>query len=359
MELFKNNPEEALKYALPLDSKYLDRGKARPSSKLSQRDTEFNLRNIGGGAATDGWNLPDDQYFKLRQLYQDQAQACLDNEDYRKAAYIYAHLLGEFHMAANALEQGNYYREAAVMYKDHLRKPDLAAACLEKGGLYPEAIDIYIELNQYEKAGDLSVMIGRTQKARKYYYHCYEEAINRDDYLDAVRILEEKLKEPENVGDLLLEGWDKSSQHNACLQKYFDQYPKENEEAFAEEVNHIFEKRTPQSKKDLFLDILIYTKRKYPSHDLEKTSEEIAFQVVSKNISKGKLSNIEILGQFLDKDKLIKSDISRYKYYHKKYMPKRKMSEIGKPSQISPLPKDVTWQQMIGFRNRFFCGWHG
>ncbi|WP_121199475.1 hypothetical protein [Mucilaginibacter gracilis] len=95
MDLFDKDTDEALQYAIPLSSAYLNRGTAPPSTKLTRRSTDFNLRNLGGGRRVDGWNL-DAYNQQLRQRYEKAANDAIAAGNYKRAAYIYAHLLGNF-----------------------------------------------------------------------------------------------------------------------------------------------------------------------------------------------------------------------------------------------------------------------
>jgi hypothetical protein len=152
VKLFDKNNDEALQYAIPLNSPYLNRGTAPPSGKLSRRPLGLNLQGLSGGGSADYWDLGEYRQ-TLRQQYIKSANAAIEKGDYKKAAYIYAHLLGDFTMAAQMLQNGKHYREAAALYKDHLNNRAKAAECLEKGGLLLEAIPIYVDMGNYEKAG--------------------------------------------------------------------------------------------------------------------------------------------------------------------------------------------------------------
>ncbi|MDB5148068.1 MAG: cyclic nucleotide-binding protein, partial [Mucilaginibacter sp.] len=153
MDMFDSDSDEALKYAIPLDSPYLNRGEAPKSGKLNRRNSlDFNLSRLGGGGRVDSWNIGD-YHAKLRAKYQQSAREAVERGDFKRAAYIHAHLLGDFYSASSVLQQGKLYREAAALYKDHLKNNRMAAECLEKGGLLTEAIPLYIEMDYPEKVG--------------------------------------------------------------------------------------------------------------------------------------------------------------------------------------------------------------
>ncbi|MFK7972148.1 MAG: hypothetical protein AB8F95_17395, partial [Bacteroidia bacterium] len=133
-KLFDEDPDEALRYAIPLNSPYAGRGTSQPGSQLGRRNTDFSLGGLGGGMATDNWNVDDARYYALRRKYTEAANRAITECDFRKAAYIHAQLLGSFHEAANVLEQGGHFREAAVLFKDHLHDKRSAAHCYAEGG---------------------------------------------------------------------------------------------------------------------------------------------------------------------------------------------------------------------------------
>lgn len=143
------------------------RGIARPSSTLPSHGVNFDLRRLGGGGAADPWVLPGDLYSRLRAEYMELAGREMRLGRYRRAAYIYAHLLGDSSNAAAALIAGKHWREAAVLYRDKLKRPDQAAKCLEQGGLWAEAIEFYEKLEAFEKVGDLHAKLEQPEEAEK------------------------------------------------------------------------------------------------------------------------------------------------------------------------------------------------
>ena len=86
---------------------------------------------------------------QLRAKYMELAGREMRLGRYRRAAYIYAHLLGDLTNAAAALIAGKHWREAAVLYRDRLKRPEMAAKCLEQGGLWAEAIEFYEQLERF------------------------------------------------------------------------------------------------------------------------------------------------------------------------------------------------------------------
>ncbi|MBX2877472.1 MAG: hypothetical protein KTR30_35460 [Saprospiraceae bacterium] len=321
LRMLDEDPDQALRYSIPLDGPYKNRGTAPPSSRLGSRTPDFNLGKIGGGSKADFWNL-DKHYLSLREKYQKMAKKCLEEGDHRKAAYIYAHLLGDFHTAASALKQGKYYREAAALYKEHLNNLSQAAICLEEGGLILEAIETYKELAQHEKVGDLYSSLEQYDKAKPHYEKAMAAQLKADNYLKASRICQEKLEEPERTQRLLLEGWKTSKQSERCLLQYFEHFQlqaQEEGEDIEQQINWIYQHHVPAHKKRDFVPILITLNRKY--QQLPNVGRDIAYTIISEQAVSGKPDLLPKLRNFVDYDPLLPEDTSRFLYKNKEHIP--------------------------------------
>ncbi len=309
LRMLDEDPDQALRYSIPLDGPYKNRGTAPPSSRLGQRTPDFNLGNIGGGGKADFWNL-DKHYFSLREKYQKMAKSQLEAGDYRKAAYIYAHLLGDFHAAANTLKQGKYYREAAALYKEHLKNPSQAALCLEEGGLILEAIELYKELRKNEKVGDLYNSIEQFEKAKPFFEKAMAAQLKSDNYLQACQICQEKLKELDRTKRLLLEGWKTSKQGEQCLLLYFEHLQTEAEVDIEQKVQGIYQQHLPAHKRRDFISILITLNRKHPHQP--KIGRDIAYEIISEQTVAGQPDLLPKLRSFIEHDPLLQEDTSRF-----------------------------------------------
>ncbi|WNJ19290.1 hypothetical protein [Pontibacter sp. G13] len=197
--LLENNPAEALKYALPLSQKPKNRGETNWDGGLNRRSGLFNLGDLGGGGKGSTTYLPDDEYSKLRRQYVKLAQEAIQEGNYRRAAYIYAHLLEQYGLAAQALRQGAYYREAAILYQTKCNNDSEAAACYSEGGMHQEAAEIYLKLNRSEKAADEYLKMGDAISAEKLYRALIEAAKQKKNPLEVIRLLVDKLEEPEEA----------------------------------------------------------------------------------------------------------------------------------------------------------------
>ncbi|MEO5681824.1 MAG: hypothetical protein ABIQ88_04240 [Chitinophagaceae bacterium] len=87
----------------------------------------------------------------------------------------------------------------------------------------PGAVELYKELEKQEKTGDLFVLVNKQAKAVLYYEKHIAIKMANSDYLDAVRVMHEKLAQEDRAMDLWLQRWKNAYQYEACLEKYFSQ----------------------------------------------------------------------------------------------------------------------------------------
>ncbi|PJJ59946.1 hypothetical protein [Hymenobacter chitinivorans] len=311
LRLFGENMDEALKYAIPLGGPYQDRGTAAPSAHLGPRLTDFSLWNLGGGRAVDSWDIGQYSH-NLRQRYEEAARREMEAGRHKKAAYIQAHLLGNYLAAAQALEQGGFHREAAALHKDHLKNLPAAARCLENGGLLLEAVEIYEELQQHEKAGDLYQQLEQPERATRHYERSVEVQLGNQDHLDAARILHDKLGNPAQARQTLLAGWADSRQAENCLKQYFTLAAAEPEPDLGAQVNFVYRQHTPAGQRVALLQVLAAVTEQHPDAELLATSREVAYEVVSAEAGAGNTAPLGLLRHFLPQDRLLAADVSRY-----------------------------------------------
>jgi len=347
LKLFDENMDEALRYAIPLVSKYANRGSATPSSSLGSRDTSFNVNKLGGGERADGWNV-DNYAESLTTKYHKAALQAEDKGDFQKAAYIYANLLGNFLVAAKVLERGQYYREAAILYKEHLHKPFEAAQCLEKGGLLLEAIAIYKELERYEKTGDLFVLLAQPEKAVQYFRKSADIALSEQDYQKAALILDKKLHQPEEACDLLLDGWSAGYKEEECLSMYFRMMMRTEEDQLQEYLLDVYEQHTPADRQNSFLNVLVDINNITTNPAAKETARELAYKIISQNAITGNTEKMHLLKHFLPEDEQLVNDYNLYKNK------KETVSVINKKgNQIRiQLHENVEWRGSATYHNQ-------
>ncbi|TWV98032.1 hypothetical protein [Chitinophaga pinensis] len=231
------------------------RGTAPPSDRLSVRNTNFSLSGLFSAHSVDGWHASENQGERLRQKYQEQARKAIEEGDFRQAAYIYAHLLGDLWQAARLLEKGKFYHEAAILYQSHLNQPLEAARCYEQGGLLLEAIKIYKEQKKFEKTGDLLMQLSRRESALEYYQLAVEQYLGTRDYLAAARILHEKTADTTAATNILANGWQNDYNGRNCLIRYLEINNQQDKTGLAAKISSIYSEKTPQERYDQFLSI--------------------------------------------------------------------------------------------------------
>lgn len=348
LRLFGENPAEALKYAIPLGGPYENRGAAPASASLGARDIRFNLGGLGGGRRADVWDLGDYQH-DLRRQYQEAARQAVAAGRFQQAAYIHAHLLGDYLAAANVLEQGGSFREAAALYKDHLRNPGGAAQCLERGGLLLEAAELFGELGQHEKAGDLHTQLAQPLVATQHYERGVTILLGNDDHAAAARILAYKLHATGRAQEVLLLGWDGIKQAETCLKQYFDVVAATPENDLSAHVTTVYQQHTSPAQRVSLLRVLATLVEKRPASALLETSRTVAYEVVSAEASAGNLAPLPLLRHFLPADRLIAADCLRY------------VASQPRPPAVAParslngpqLDASIHWKSAISHRHQW------
>ena len=208
MKLFESNPDKALQYAIPMGGDSSWRGFSIPGSELMRRMTDYSSGLFGGsGGPTDFWSLPFEVENRLRAKYRQQANRELAAGRFRRAAYVLAHLLGDFRGAAEALEKGKHFVEAAELYRDKLNNRDAAAKCLHRGGLYREAAEIYESLKAEGTAGEILLEAGLSDEAEAVFLRGYDRLMSEDDVVAAAKMLYDSLQRQDEAIECLVSQW--------------------------------------------------------------------------------------------------------------------------------------------------------
>ena len=222
LNLLEHNPDEGLRFALPIGGGAGGRGAAPPGDQLGRRDIDFKLGNLDGGRPNSPWVLGAEQIERLMRSYRQAANRELNLGRHRRAAYIFGNLLNDFDSAANALEQGGFFREAAVLYQKHINDERAAASCLRRGGLFEEAIRIYEQLNEFEIVGDLHAELGHDKQAAAAFEKAVAHYAIRCEPLRAQQLLEGKLGDPKRALEVLLDAYeDETAGSIAALRESF------------------------------------------------------------------------------------------------------------------------------------------
>ncbi len=213
LQLFEEDPEKALQFSPPLGPEDGSRGVSGPGAKLQQRQAAFNLADFDRSLPAETWLIPDNYGKKLRSFYYSIASQDLRDGKFQRAAYIYGHLLGDFHSAADALRQGSMFREAAALYQEKLHNKSLAASCLAAGGEHREAALLYLALEEYEKAGDEFLHADDDQAA----FDAWQLALkSTQSRMEKFRILLDRMGQIDKAVSVLAGGWPGGPEAKIC-----------------------------------------------------------------------------------------------------------------------------------------------
>jgi tetratricopeptide (TPR) repeat protein len=316
MHLLEHDPDQGLRFALPCnEGKH--RGIAPPARTLASRNVNFDLRRLGGGGRADPWELPGDLYARLRAKYMELAGREMRLGRYRRAAYVYAHLLGDLTNAAAALIAGKHWREAAVLYRDKLKRPEQAAKCLEQGGLWAEAIEFYEQLGDFEKVGDLHARLEQPEEAEKAWRRAVERQLGRRDSLAAAKLLETKLKAPDEALAVLAAAWPGSSQAGHCLAAEFALLGRlGRHEAAQRRVAEIRQQPLSEAVRTRAIDVLVQNAIGFPHEAVRLTAADATRMIAARHLREAtgpELDHLlDALRRLVPGDRLLERDTARY-----------------------------------------------
>jgi hypothetical protein len=321
MRLLESQPDEGLKFALPLRDIDSSRGVAPPGGSLARRNVDFSFGSLFRSGAADAWDIGFDFRQRLQAKYRELASRELALGRFRRAAYVFAELLGDFAGAANALRQGRFFREAAVLYRDRLRQPLVAAECLEAGGLLEEAIEIFLTLKLYERVGDLHRRLGYETAAEEAYRAAVAELRARRDTLAAARLLDGKLGRVDEALELLLAEWPYGAQAGLCLGETFVLLGREarHDEA-ARRVDALARDASRDSHARALADVLADGARGYPSVPIRDAASDATRVVAGRRLAAGEPAPlptearqlVDAVARATSDDRLLARDTNRF-----------------------------------------------
>ena len=364
-KMLEDDPDQGLKYALPLNSDSLHRGTAGPASQLGRRNVDFSLNGIRGGGRADFWDMPNELRNQLNRRYRELAEREMRLGRYRRAAYIFGELLADMNAAARTLESGKHYREAAVVYRKKLKLDNEAARCLEQGGLWTEAIELYDELEQFEKGGDLYAKLDNHEQSQSYYQKACDSARENEDLLDTARIEHEKLKDVDAAIETLKSGWPRHSQALDCFKKTFQIMAATGKHESANQwLTIVSDGYLVNNNFSLTVDAISALANSYPNQSTRDLAKDKTYQIVSKAIAEGRVSDVDSLLRSVAKlhpsDELLGRDCRRFKLENS--IPTRKspagllqndrLQQIKKVETVK-LQKGFEWLNAIGFDGGF------
>jgi tetratricopeptide (TPR) repeat protein len=355
MRLLASDPDQGLKYALPMGGG-AHRGRGAPGDRLVRRETNFDLGRLGGGQAADFWDVPADYQNQLIARYRELADREVRLGRHRRAAYIYAELLGDLNAAATALMAGHHWREAALLYKQRLSRPWDAARCLEQGGLWAEAIALYEELQAFEQAGDLHKKLEQPDDAAVMYRRAVERARASGDFLVAARLLDEKLGIVDEALEELAAGWPSSMQAAQCLRGVFRLLGRlgrhEAARGWIEDFHETKSARgqIPPQGEALLVDILTDTATGYPDRGVQGAAADCVRVLAAQRLAVAEPAEARQLlyavGRLEPQDRLLGRDCHRY-LQQRPATPGagRRLGRRNSPTLVGrvQLDRDVSW----------------
>lgn len=352
MNLLATNPDEGLKYALPIGGD-AHRGAARPTGQLSQRNTNFNLGNLGGGGPADHWDLSWQHQQELLTRYRELANREITLGRHRRAAYIYAELLSDYASAASALKQGKHWREAAVLYKERLSQPLTAAACLKEGGYWTEAIELYIELEEYEEAGDIYKSLDQHEEAATQYQRAVEACLLRKDHLTAAQILESKQNDVDGAIATLADAWPHTKQAVPALSRLFETYGRHAQHAAAsQKIRQLAQATTYDRLAVPLVENLASNANNYPDREVQNlaadTTRVVASRILTQKIVTETDRVLKAIKQLAPEDRLLARDCLRYE---------NNRGEHFASARIPSMPKQCPLRVRTIHLNGFAEGW--
>lgn len=308
LDMLQNDPELALRYAIPLDEHGYSRGKETSSFRLQDRGLDFSLfsgiRNGGSGRGID----LGDEYFRLQDQYRKTAKILKEKGEYEKASFIYLKLLKSYAAAAQTLLEGKLYDKAAVVYLEYLKNTEKAAQCFEQGKFYEKAIELYEKDNKLEKAGDLYLKIGMQKKANILFQKVVDQYLADSKHLKASFLSKNKLRDFDQAQEILLSGWRADRDSFNCLNNYFNNVHDEVE--LWNSIQFIDNNEVNEKNEKTFLKALkyIYDKNTQLADDIQN----MAYEKISKMLEQGTISAKELI-PFNKTNKRLKADTLRYR----------------------------------------------
>lgn len=312
MDLFQNDPDEALKYAIPLDNDGSNRGGDVSKLELLKRWSDYSLFKNSTNSGSGTINLGD-HFYQLQKQYNETAEALIKKNDYQKAAFVYMKLLKNYHKAAETMESGKHYQQAATIYLKHTSNKPKAAECYEKGNMTIDAIELYKELNENEKVGDLYSSISKRKEAIVYYEKVINEYKSKSQYVKASLLYKNKLNDTNASQELLLDGWKNNKDSTNCLNLFFSNI--ENVQHLEKEISVMYKTTLTERNREQFLQVL---QAQYKNkNSLADSIKEMAYEIVSDHIRINP-SIVSELKAFNPTNKELMKDTIRFKLKNKK-----------------------------------------
>ena len=366
VNLLKSDPDKGLRFAPPLNARGSRGRNPDHSVSLLERETDFSLHALGGGNPASPWTVDWSTYEDLRRQYREAANRELQLQRYRRAAYIFAHLLEDFLAAADALKLGRHFREAALLYRDYVSNPAEAAECFWEAGEFDDAEKLFTELRHYERLGELFARIGRRDRSRWAYRKAADHAFQLKDLLKASRLLLDHLGEHEQALNLLRGGWPFSEKAKECVREEYAILARHgrHEEALTRLDDLIADCPPRRHVSPTLIEVLGEIRETYPAADVRRTAADLVRVEAGKRIrhlSTREASRVlAVVRSTAPEDRLLLRDTLRFLSDRSKEPlpgpPPRPAGAIDlKLYNILSLPKDADWHAVESFSGGYYA----
>jgi tetratricopeptide (TPR) repeat protein len=210
-EFREGDSERALRRALPLTGNEARGGVTATNAYLPFQNIRYSLQKLLGSnkGPVGFWFAGIDIRRELEREYRRQAELATQSGDYRRAAFIYAKLLGNYHLAAQVLERGGLHLDAAAIYLQKLQDSLAAARAFEAAGEFDRALELYRRRGDHELAGELLQRIGEEEAALAEFETAATIVIeSHQDYLRAGDLMMTKARRPDLGLRYFEKGWE-------------------------------------------------------------------------------------------------------------------------------------------------------
>jgi hypothetical protein len=367
LSMLDKDPEAGLRHAIPM-SNFPHRGLAPPGGRLGERSPDFDPRRLGGRPA-DFWAIPYDLQEVLRRRYREMADREMQLGRHRRAAYIYAELLGDLVSAAHALKRGRFFREAALIYEEQLHNPLEAARCLAEGGLLLEAIERYEKHGRWLEAAELYERLGDHAAAASAVRRVVNDCLSQDDILGAAKLVEERLRLPDEAIDLLRNAWPSSHQAAACTGALFQILARTGQHEIAtEHLGMIGLAPIPNAHALPLLNALGGPARDYPDAYVRHCASDFSRVLISRQLKRSDLAGdqadrlMERLVRLAPEDRLLARDANRHLADRRNADLLARRAAPPPPAGKKPiiirrfeLPRQIEWAQLRSEWHWFFA----
>jgi len=342
VDMMDRNPDHALQYALPLGGDGSFRGLSTPGSELTSQRPDFSLGGLGGdGGPADLWQIDNGMRVQLQHAYRRQANRESALGRHRRAAYIYAHLLGDYASAARVLEVGEYWSEAAELYARKLRRPNDAARCHVAAGQFAAAAEIHEQQNDYVAAAEVWQRTGDESRAKNLFQQAVRRHIANGKPILAAGLLDSRLQAREEATELLIQQWPGGHEPARALKQVFDWWAEAGQHDRTRELLSELT-QTPQADSLTLATITADLATRYPDHAVRQlAADRCRVAVASGNQQASPYEMQQRMAQLrrlASDDVLLDRDVTRYLHRQPQVAPPRRAISSGGQSSTAEIP---------------------